>query len=291
MFNIGRTYHLTHVVSDLDAADAWYDDIFCALRVYRNRSEAAMRDASVVVIGNCIIEAVQPAPLPGTERFAIGKFHARFGQHMHSIAMFTDSLPDMCDRFLDHGVRLSDTYGKPITERRSARTLWTHPKDTHALLEFAALPRFHWDPRFHPSWSSDFWRRHPLGIRELAHVTVLFRDVTAAHRIYGEMLGGQLLHTEEVAGERKSAFYSLGPEIVIEALQPLKAVSVEGQDLARHGEGIVGLTFQVDDVRAAADYLKMKGQTVIERDSESITLDPACSFGMVIGFSERKIAR
>ena len=111
MFNIGRLFHLTHVVGDLDAVDTWYDDIFCALRIYRDRSEAALRDASMVVIGNCIIEAVQPAPLPGTERSDIGKFYARFGQHMHSIGMFADNLPELGDRFLDHGVRLSGVSG------------------------------------------------------------------------------------------------------------------------------------------------------------------------------------
>jgi len=28
VFKIGKLFHLTHVVEDLDAVDAWYDDIF-----------------------------------------------------------------------------------------------------------------------------------------------------------------------------------------------------------------------------------------------------------------------
>src|SRR4029450_8672497 len=99
------------------------------------------------------------SPVPGAEQAAIGRYHARYGQHMHSIAMFADDLAELGDRFLDHGVRLSGTMGEKITERRPNKTLWTHPKDTHALLEFAALPRFHFDPRFHPGWSAEFWRQ------------------------------------------------------------------------------------------------------------------------------------
>jgi len=72
----------------------------------------------------------------------------------------------------------------------------------------------------------EFWRKHPLGVTELSHVTVLFRDLNAAHRIYGEVLGGDLLHSEEIPGERRSAFYTLGPEVIIEALQPLNEASI-----------------------------------------------------------------
>ncbi|WP_293906494.1 VOC family protein [Phenylobacterium sp.] len=289
MFSIGRLYHLTHVVSDLDAVNAWYDEVFCPLRPYGGRSDAAMRDAAVLVFGNCVIEAVQPAPIPGGENSAIGRFHARFGQHMHSIAMFADNLADLCDRFLDHGVRLSGTFGEKITERGTNKTLWTHPKDTHAVLEFAAVPRFHFDPRFHPSWSQAFWRIHPLGLTQISHVTVLFRDLGEAHRVYGEILGGELLQSEEIPGERRSAFYSLGPEIIIEALQPLIETSIEGQDLARNGEGILGFTLQVQDIAAAVEHLEAKGQVILRRDADSVTLDPACAFGMVLGFTQRTI--
>jgi hypothetical protein len=35
VFRIGKLFHLTHVVSDLDAADTWYDEIFSGCRFYQ----------------------------------------------------------------------------------------------------------------------------------------------------------------------------------------------------------------------------------------------------------------
>jgi hypothetical protein len=36
MFKISKEFHLLHVVKDLDAVDAWYDDVFAARRLVRN---------------------------------------------------------------------------------------------------------------------------------------------------------------------------------------------------------------------------------------------------------------
>jgi len=43
MFKIGKLFHLTHVVSDLDAVDRWYDEIFAVTRYYHGYAKAAGR--------------------------------------------------------------------------------------------------------------------------------------------------------------------------------------------------------------------------------------------------------
>ena len=71
MFKIGKLFHLTHVVDNLRAADEWYDDVFSACRYYRGYMRAAMRNASVLAIGDTPFEAIQTAPVPGAENSAM----------------------------------------------------------------------------------------------------------------------------------------------------------------------------------------------------------------------------
>jgi extradiol dioxygenase family protein len=48
MFKIGKLFHLTHVVNDLDAVDKWYDDVFACKRFYKDMksSQDATRHSS-----------------------------------------------------------------------------------------------------------------------------------------------------------------------------------------------------------------------------------------------------
>ena len=174
MFKIGKLFHLTHVVDNLREADQWYDEVFSACRYYRGYMRAAMRNASVLAIGDCPLEAIQTAPVPGAENSAIGKFHARFGQHFHSIAWYVESIEDTFNQLTRNNIRQVDMVGRaakgPFGKRNIA--VWTHPKDTHGAIEFAQVEDFSIDVRLHPFWSSAFWRdRHPLGIERASHIT------------------------------------------------------------------------------------------------------------------------
>ncbi len=60
MLKVGKEFHLLHVVSDLDAADGWYDEVFAVRRFVRNTMKAAMRKASLVLIGDFVMEPAQP---------------------------------------------------------------------------------------------------------------------------------------------------------------------------------------------------------------------------------------
>jgi hypothetical protein len=60
MFKVGKEFHLLHVVSDLDVVDGWYDDVFAVRRFVRNSMKAAMRKASLVLIGDFVMEPAQP---------------------------------------------------------------------------------------------------------------------------------------------------------------------------------------------------------------------------------------
>src|SRR5437899_2275727 len=92
MFKIGKLFHLTHVVGDLAATDTWYDEVFSVCRWYRAYMKPAVREASLLCIGDCVMEPIQLARVPGAEQSPVGKFYARFGQRFHSIAWYVEDV-------------------------------------------------------------------------------------------------------------------------------------------------------------------------------------------------------
>lgn len=290
MFKIGKLFHLTHVVSDLAAADTWYDDVFSVCRYYRAYMKPAVREASLLCVGDCCMEPIQLARVPGAEHSPVGKFYARFGQRFHSIAWYVDSVEEIYAALSKHNLRLYDLVGKVVTDPKGKLAVWTHPKETHALLEFAEIEKFTTDSRLQPGWSAAFWRdQHPLGIERASHITVLVRDLHNAKTLYQDVLGGKLLHEEEIPGRKKSVFFAVGEDTVIEAAQPLSATSPEGRDLEQAGEGVHAVTFKSKDIKKAADFLQSKKQRLEWQGTEALVLNHDDAFGMVVGFTQRAI--
>ncbi len=291
MFKIGKLFHLTHLVDDLDACDQWYDEVFACNRFYRGYEKAAVRDASLLTIGNVVMEPLSLAKVPDAEKSPIGKFKARFGQRLHSIAWYVEDVPDLAAQFARHDIQMFNLVGRPVKPPyKPGLAIWTQPRQTHGLLEFAEIPRFTTDARLQPGWSPAFWReRHPLGIERASHITVLVRDLAPAIHFYRDVLRGSLIHQEERAGESKSAFVAVGEDTVVELLQPLSASSPEGRDLAENGDSIYGVTFKTINLAKAADYLNSRRQRIERRSGDSLTLNRQDTFGMVVGFTERAI--
>jgi catechol 2,3-dioxygenase-like lactoylglutathione lyase family enzyme len=289
MFRIGKEFHLLHVVSDLDAADEWYDRIFSVRRFVRNYMKAAMRKASLVLLGDFVMEPAQPVQQPGWEKSALGKFYSRFGQHFHSIAWYVDDLPETCRVLTERKIRLFDMVGKPVTDPGRGDAVWTHPQDTHAAFEFAVAPKFFIDPRLQPGWSMEFPRdQHPLGIERASHITMLFGDLDNARRVYRDALGAKLIHEQESAGRNRSAFFAVGEDTIIEAVQPLSGSSPEGQELERAGEGIFSVTFKTKNLKRAADHLR-SNNVLFELSDDSLMINRDDAFGMVLRFTEQTL--
>ena len=289
MFKVGKEFHLLHVVSDLDAADEWYDRIFSVRRFVRNYMKAAMRKASLVLIGDFVMEQAQPVQKPGWEKSALGKFYSRYGQHFHSIAWYVDDLRQTSLGLNAHKIRMFDMVGRPVTEAVGGDAVWTHPQDTHAAFEFAIAPKFFIDPRLQPGWSTEFPRdQHPLGIERASHITVLFRNLDEARAIYVEALGGRLIHQEETP-DKRSLFFAVGEDSVIEAAQPLTASSPEAQDLEKAGEGIFAVTFKTKDLEKAAAHLRSHQQRIGFDGTNTLFINRDDAFGMMLGFTSRGI--
>ena len=289
MFKIAKEFHLLHVVSDLNAVDEWYDRVFSVRRFVRNYMKAAMRKASLVLIGDFVMEPAQPVKSEGWEKSALGKFYQRYGEHFHSIAWYVDDLRETSVELGKHKIRMFDMVGKPVTEATRGDAIWTHPQDTHAAFEFAVAPKFFIDPRLQPGWSIEFPRdQHPLGIERASHMTVLFRKLDDARGIYTEALGGKLIF-EESSERKRSMFFLLGEDTVIEAVEPLSASSPEGRDLENAGEGIFSVVFKTKNLNRAGDHLRANNLRIQFDSANTLTINREDAFGMEIGFTDRRI--
>ena len=290
MFKIGKLFHLTHVVSDLAAVDQWYDEVFAVTRYYRGYEKLAGRDASLIAIGEVIMEPMMPARVANLQNQSVKKFHDRFGQHFHSIAWYVDNVPEISAQLDRSGFRLFNIVGKQVKPGEESFAIWTHPKDTHGQLEFATIGKYSIDPRLQPAWSNNFWsQQHQLGIERASHITVVVRDLPSAKRLYCDILGGKLIHEEEAAQRKRSAFVAVGEDTVVELAQPISQTNAEAREMDQNGEGIYSVMFATRDLSRANAFLKSKHLTPEPDGPDSIVLGKDQAFGMVVGFTQRRL--
>ena len=287
MFNVGKLFHLAHLVDDLDAVDHWYDEVFSCVRFYRAYEKAALREASLLVISDMLMEPIMPSAAPEAANSPLRKFQARFGNRLHSIAWYVDDIKACSADLGAKGIRQVGLTGKPVTDPSKAVAIWTHPKDTHALLEFCEAG-FAADPRLEANWSVQAWREHPLHIEQSSHITCLFESVDDAAATYGDALGGTLVETRD-GPDALRRFWAVGDGTVVEAVQPLEAGTPEGRDLADNGEGVFALAFRTSDLAGAATFLEEKGQRLVDRTADSFRVDLDPGFGLRLSFTDRPI--
>jgi catechol 2,3-dioxygenase-like lactoylglutathione lyase family enzyme len=285
---IGKLFHIIHMTGDLPALEAWYDDVFSVKGfIDHNYMPGEKRDASLVVLGDTVIEPLAPAfRVQGWEVMPLGRFYRRFGSHWHSISWYTDDVGEIWQTCTDNGIRVYVTGGVLTDKRPPANAaIMTHPKDTIAQLEVynpgyggvAAL-----DPRLKPDWDPDWWvSHHPSGIQRLAYTTVLTRDLARAKRAYVDVLGGQLLHesTSDLTGT-VNAYVLVGPSTIIELSVPVKDGTIAAADQAANGEIHHAAAFKVVDLDRAEQYLTSKGIKVTDRDDTTLITDPATTRGV-----------
>jgi catechol 2,3-dioxygenase-like lactoylglutathione lyase family enzyme len=289
MFKIGRLFHLTQVVDDLEVVDRWYDEIFSVERFYNGYEDLAGRVASLIAIGDVILEPMMPARGEPLRNPSVKKFHDRFGQHLHSIAWYVDDVQAISARLDEEGFRLFNIVGKTVRPPHTATAVWTHPRETPGQLEFALYTEAMPDPRMKAGWSSDSWREHPLGLEGASSIGVVVSDMARAKHLYCDVLGGAVIHEEEAAGRKRSAFVKIGHDTVVELAEPRSPDSIEGRELETHGEGIYSLILKTRDVGKASDFLRSKRHAPQPEGPDTIVLGSDQAFGMRLGFTQRAL--
>jgi hypothetical protein len=288
---------MIHVTNDYAGLDAWYTEVFGAIRFTDGRRnfpylEVEKRNATLTAVASACIEPIAPAfEVEGWDQAPIGRFYNKFGSHWYSLAWHLDDPLDLHRHLTEHGVRFFGQ-GGASREPTPDDPLFTHPKDTICALEFMdhrsklldGMP----DPRFtDPDYGSIDWSmRTPLGLHDLGHITVTTRDLDHGRKVFADWLGGTVLgqSTSKLTGT-EDVYIQVG-ESVIQLAKPLGEDSLAGTDLARNGESMHSVTWQVADLAKAKDFLADKGVGIVAEDDHTLLADPATTFGAYYRFTD-----
>lgn len=101
-------------------------------------------------------------------------------------------------------------------------------------------------------------------IKRLDHIGIAVQDINDALKFFESALGMKLEHVaSEEGGKTDVAFLPIG-ESEIELVQTYDPESGLGKFLAKRGEGIHHICFEVDDIRAAMARLQENGAQLID---------------------------
>jgi methylmalonyl-CoA/ethylmalonyl-CoA epimerase len=135
----------------------------------------------------------------------------------------------------------------------------------------------------------------PLGKR-IDHIAIVVQDLDAALRVYRDILGLPLERVEEVPAEKvKVAFLPL-PEGdgEVELVQPTADDTGIARYLAKRGEGMHHICFEIDDIQAAMAKMTASGLQVLEEEprvgsqgQKYVFIHPKTAHGVLIELYER----
>ncbi len=115
-------------------------------------------------------------------------------------------------------------------------------------------------------------------LKKINHIAIAVKDVEASSRLFSEVLGFSGGSIEVFDNfEVKVAFFAIG-DVKIELVEPLNPDGGVAKFLAKRGEGIHHIAFEVDDVAAALDHYKSKGVRLINERPEPGTNDTLVAF-------------
>jgi catechol 2,3-dioxygenase-like lactoylglutathione lyase family enzyme len=298
MFQLPKTFHVTHVVDDFDAAVRWYEDVFAprsgwgrlTAGVGGGGQEGAAAEGplgstrlALLSVGNTVMMPLRAAPGMGPERF-----RERMGQRLHSLALYVDEPQALIDHLTAQGQHLVDYLGQPVTDPLGE--IWTRPRESPLVFEFFQPREGMGDPRYNdPAWSPSYWRdQHPLGIQD-AFYTCVTADGEAATRFLVEGLLGTVVHRTETPYATRSSFVQLSDEVLVEVAQPVDQSSPAAVDLAAGGL-FHAVTFRVRDLERATGHLEAKGVRTERVTAGHVTADPADTFGLLLRLTDRAAA-
>jgi len=101
--------------------------------------------------------------------------------------------------------------------------------------------------------------------KKINHIGIAVKNIEASLPFYRDVLGMAFEGSEEVAEQKvRVAFLAVG-ESRIELLEPTADDSPVAGFIAKNGEGIHHIAYEVDDLVAALDRLREQGVRLIDR--------------------------
>jgi len=105
-----------------------------------------------------------------------------------------------------------------------------------------------------------------LGMKKIEHIGIAVNSIDQAGKVYEKLLNTLVYKTEEVASENVlTAFLQCGPN-KIELLEALSDDSPIAKFLAKKGEGIHHIAFEVKDIRAEMARLRAEGFVLLNEE-------------------------
>ena len=293
MIEIGKQWHVNHIVDDYRSTADWYRRVFSAVDIFTDEwLDAEKRWASMVTIADLAVDVMEPTD--AASELPLGKFRTRFGQHFHASAYFVNSAPtEIFDALTAQGVRCFGLAGagRELMVDQPMSPVFTHPRDTAGQLEFMpfiesmpgplGVPGKWADPRFKDGWSIEPWRRHPLGIVGWG-VGVVVGDLDRALDIY-RALGATLVAKDDSASAHRCRL-KLGSNTTVELIQPTSETTLAGRDLAANGEIMHSCIIETSDLASAESHLARNDVVIAERHDDRLVADPASCHGAVFEF-------
>ena len=101
-------------------------------------------------------------------------------------------------------------------------------------------------------------------VQSLNHIGIAVRSIEEQRPFYGEILGAQFEHVEEVPSQKvRVAFFRVG-DVRLELLEPTDPESPIAKFLEKRGEGLHHMAFTVENIQARIDELKASGLRMID---------------------------
>lgn len=120
--------HVGIAVSDLDAAVAWYEQMFGATVSHRERIESDGVDEALLKVADSYIQLLTPF----TDESPLAKYMARNGEGIHHIGYRVDDCGQVLEHVKAQGARVVDEH--PRTGSRGTTVAFLHPKTAFGTL-------------------------------------------------------------------------------------------------------------------------------------------------------------
>ena len=143
---------------------------------------------------------------------------------------------------------------------------------------------------------------HDPGLKKIAQVAIVCKDIEASSRRWAEVLGMDapkinitrpgsevkvVFHGKPSNDRAKLAFFPTG-QVVIELLEPVGPSTSWKEELDAHGESVHHLGFQVQDLERTVRYFESNGMGVVHRgrydkdNGDYVYVDTRKQLGVII---------
>jgi len=101
---------------------------------------------------------------------------------------------------------------------------------------------------------------------KIHHIGIATTGIDGASEVWGDLLGLQAVHTEDVPGQKVRVCILPVGESRLELLEPMSPDSPISKFLEMRGAGIHHIAVSVDDIRSVLNDLKAKGARLIDEE-------------------------